>query len=695
MKKLLLILCAIGLIPIISFGQTSSNSCAEADGMSSISANVEYNVASFDGDAPSPNCLSGSASNGEWFKYTPSADYFVYVTSELTQNHFIDEDNPSKDTRVHIYSGACEGLVCLAADDNNGYQETSRVGFSVEANETYYIAWDNLWDSRSFDFKLIELDPDFLTSFSSVDFNAASGRNRGLVDMNGDFLDDVLSISTVEPITITINYQQLDGSFIKESYPIMDAIYTPEWGVSVGDYDRNGYNDFLYGDRLGAHVVKANDTGDDYSIAATSSTVFTQRSNFVDFDNDGNLDIFICDDTAPNEYFINDGTNLTLWESDDPNAPIVEGLGLYPSGGNYGSVWIDYDSDGDSDLFIAKCGGTTERKKNQLFRNNGNLSFTEVSVSANMDDPINAWSSAWGDYDSDGDMDAYVGTSISSEQGKLMQNDSGVFTDVTLEAALNVFEGNGWDDQPFDFNNDGFIDVFTNGSILFNNGDATFTISNNIISTPLGGAVGDFNNDGFLDVLSGFDDKIYTNNGNGNNWLKLNLIGTTSNINGIGARIEVSSPSFNNGSAKKAQIRDVRSGEGFLFMSSLNPHFGLGTDDTIDAVTVYWPSGTIDIILNPAVNTTIQITEGETLSTATTLINDLILYPNPTKRLLNLNSSYGFQNAIYSVFDMTGRRVLNSKLNSKTIDVSELSTGNYILRIIDNGVIKTQKFIKQ
>lgn len=683
MKKKLLILCALGIIPILSFGQTNDNSCDAT----AISAGVEYTVSSFNGDPVSPNCLSGNGLNGEWYEYTPSADHYVFVSSELNQNFDLNNPFNSKDTRVNIYtSTSCSNIQCLTSDEDGGYQLTSKVGFSAVAGETYYIAWDNLWDSSSFDFILNEYDSDFFISFSP-DAVESSGTDKGAVDMNGDFLDDVLSISSS---LVTINYQQSDGSFVKTSYP-SGGTYPASWSLAAGDYDRNGYNDIVYGNSSGAHVVKANNTGDGYSVAATSNSVFTQRTNFVDINNDGNLDVFVCDDVEANEYFINTGTDLELWEGDDPGTtenpnPIDNGLGLIT--GNYGSVWVDYDNDGDSDLFIAKCGSGPI---NQLFRNNGNSTFTEVSIAANMDDGIQTWSSAWGDYDSDGDMDAYVGTSSSSEQGKLMQNDSGIFTDVTLSSALNVFDDYGHENQPFDFNNDGYIDVFSNGNILFNNGDGTFLVYAE--SVPQEGAVGDLNNDGFLDVFS--SNKIYTNSGNGNSWLKLNLIGTISNINGIGARIEVSSPSFNNGSAKKAQIRDVRSAEGFGYMSSLNPHFGLGSDATINTVTVYWPSGTVDVIVNPTVNTTLQITEGETLSTETTLINDLILYPNPTKRLLNLNSNYGFQNAVYSVFDMTGRRVLNSKLSSNTIDVSELSTGNYILRIIDNGIIKTQKFIKQ
>jgi hypothetical protein len=681
MKRILLILIVTGFVPITSFGQNSSNTCLETDNTTPISSAGVFTVSSIDGTAPNPLCPdnSGVANNGEWYRYTPSINYFVTVSSDLAQND-------GKDTRLHIYTGTCGNLQCVVGNDDNGTNFLSTASFNAQAGETYYIAWDNYWGVSNFDFELTETNLGPLVSFTTGSISAP-GNDRGAVDMNGDFLDDVVSISVSN---VTINYQQTDGTFVEATHPIAGGTYTASWSMAAGDFDRNGFNDMVYGNSSGAHVVKANSTGTGYSIAASTSSVFTQRTNFVDFDNDGNLDVFICDDTAPNEYFINDGTNLTLWEGDDPNAPIAGGLGVYPSGGNYGSVWVDYDSDGDSDLFIAKCGGEQARRKNQLFRNNGNLSFTEVSVDANMDDPLSTWSAAWGDYDSDGDMDCFVGSSVIDEAHKLMQNNNGVFTDITASAGLDIFTDKGHENQPFDFNNDGYIDIFSNGNILINDGDGTFTIVS--AGMPQEGAVGDLNNDGFLDV---FNTQIYYNDGNFNNWLKVCLTGTSSNINGIGARIEVSSPSFNNSSPKKAQIRDVRSAQGFAFMSTLNTHFGLGTDQTISTVTVYWPSGTVDVVVNPNINETLYITEGETLSLESTITNNLILYPNPTKGILNLNADYGFENAIYSVFDITGKRVLNDKFNSNSIDVSELSSGNYILRIINNGIIKTQKFIKQ
>ena len=712
MKKKLLIIIAIGILPVISLAQISSNSCDDAETASPIIGNTVYTVDGFDGTAVSTSCsTTGIGTHGEWYKYTPTSDMYIYITSELSQNFNVAGGNNSHDTFVHIFTGTCSNLSCIAGDDDSGYQDTSRTGFSVVANETYYIAWDNIWDSASFDFKIVEIDTDLMITFTNSTINAP-GLDRGVVDMNGDHLDDIVSINSTN---ITINEQQPNGTFSSTMYST-DGIYSASWSMAAADYDRNGYTDLVYGNSSGAHVLKANSDGTAYSVAATSHSVFTQRTNFVDFDNNGDLDIFLCDDVAPNEYFINDGTDLTLWEGDDPNAPIAEGLGLYPSGGNYGSIWIDYDNDGDADLFIAKCGGEPARRQNELFKNNGGLSFSDVSVNTGMDKVLSTWSSAWADFDNDGDMDCFVGSSVSSEPHIFMTNrlevpldgngnpiDGGpLFEDTTSTALPEGFYSFGHENVPYDFNNDGYVDIFSNGNMLINKGDGTFVVysynTTNPDYEPREGAVGDLNNDGFLDIFDSGRIKYndLNNDNNDRNWLKIALNGTSSNINGIGARIVVSSPSFNSNATNKSQIRDVRSAEGFAYMSSLNAHFGLGTDTSADSVTIYWPSGTVDVIVNPTINQTLVVTEGETLGLPSTASDDMILFPNPTKQFLNVNMNViGSERAIYTVFDITGRRVLNNRLLSNTIDVSMLSSGNYILRIINNGKINTQKFIKQ
>jgi PKD repeat protein len=277
------------------------------------------------------------------------------------------------------------------------------------------------------------------------------------------------------------------------------------------------------------------------------------------------------------------------------------GIGDHPNGGNYGSIWVDYNNDGFSDLFIAKCrGGLNTAKINELHRNNGDGTFTNVSVPSNMSDSVQTWSSAWNDFDNDGFLDAVIGASSFTDGGhKFMHNNGdGTFTDITAGSGWDVFPNQSIEYVSYDFNNDGWADVFTNGKIMFNNGDNTFTAVSYSMNV---GAVGDLNNDGFLDVQNG--NTVYYSSSNSNNWTKLQLKGIESNSNGIGARVEIYG-------AWGKQIRDVQSGIGFRHMGTMNVHFGIGAATAIDSIIIKWPSGKIDLICNPAINTPMILTEG-------------------------------------------------------------------------------------
>jgi hypothetical protein len=667
--------------------QTSSNTCSAADGATHITSAGTFSISSFDGTAPPTGCSPGSvADNGEWFAYTPTNDYLVVVSSDIAGNNGID-------TRLQVFNGSCGALNCLAGSDDDGsdiYSRLSVVQFNVEANTTYYISWDNRYDSSAFDFTLTEAAQ--LPIGFTEDTRSGGGPLRGAVDMNNDGLDDIVSIvaknvNDSNVYDINIQEQTGSGSFIGHDHAV-SAPYSASWSLAAGDYNGDGYNDLVWGNGSGVNIVKAINSGTDYVIAETKSGVFTQRTNFTDINEDGRLDIFICHDIAPNIYYMNENSGLEYYQGADTNG-VPEGLGIYPSGGNYGSVWVDYDNDGDIDMFMAKCGGGTERRTNQLFRNNGNGSYTEVAASANLADPIQTWSGAWGDYDNDGDMDVFIGGYNGTSHKMMRNNGDSTFTDITGTTNLGFFAYTGIDNVPVDFNNDGFIDIFSNGNILINDGNPanmSFTVYSS--DMPPQGAVGDLDNDGFLDVTSG--SSIYYNNGNSNNYFKIKLNGSGLNKAGIGSRIEITTNSGN-------QIRDVRSGEGFRYMNSLTTHFGLGADTSITSVKVYWPTGTVDIINNVSANQSITLNEGSTLSTQTeTFAEDLTLYPNPAKSTLFVNTKYNLSDAVYTVFDISGKRVLNNKFGkNNTVNVSSLSTGTYFLRVMQDGLSQTQKFIKE
>jgi hypothetical protein len=167
------------------------------------------------------------------------------------------------------------------------------------------------------------------------------------------------------------------------------------------------------------------------------------------------------------------------------------------------------------------------------------------------------------------------------------------------------------------------------------------------------------------------------------------LQGVQSNRNGIGARIEIY------GTWGK-QIRDVRSGDGFRFMSSLNPHFGIGQATEITQVIIRWPSGIVDTFNNVAIDQSLFVMEGITLNTNENNYAQFKLYPNPTDDYINVETIETQEFVSYQIFDIHGRVVKSSVWNQSTIIVSDLNSGTYFLQLIDTkGKLQSQKFINK
>ncbi|UUC47251.1 FG-GAP-like repeat-containing protein [Flavobacterium cerinum] len=668
MKKITLLLFLLGYVNL-----HAQNTCGTALAIGA----GQYTVPFIDGTGvPSQTCVPGSPSLGtafEWYSYTPTGNFSVTVSTDLPASN-------GRDTRIHVYKGSCGAITCVTGDDDSGNGSTSVASFSAFQGNTYYIVFDNKWDAIGFDFSLTEqpyIAP--LISFTVQPQSLAGFSYKNcVVDMNGDYLDDIVAVGNNQ---MRILYQSANGTYTGTTFPLSGVSHLPSWSIAAGDLDKNGYNDLIFGGGNGATFVKSNADGSAYIAQSFSQYIFCQRTNFIDFNNDGHLDIFVCHDVNPNVIFINDGNNNLTYRQG--------GLGDHLQGGNYGSIWVDYDNDGDSDLFIAKCrGGNISASINELHRNDGNGVFTNVSAQAGLADPIQTWSSAWGDFDNDGDMDVFVGASSNTNgMHKLMRNNGdGTFTDITSTTGIPALTSLGQENVAHDFNNDGYIDIFGPGNtILFNNGNMTFT--KQALGGISNGPIGDLNNDGFLDIHNG--DNIYLNTPNANKWLKLSLKGIQSNANGIGARVEIYGP-------WGKQIRDVRSGDGFRNMSSLNVHFGLGNAVKADLVVIKWPSGIVDTYTNVNQNQHLVVVEGNTLSTTDHNKEQFAIYPNPSRDFIKIQFSDPSVIASKAIFyDVTGRISLSTTIDADVIDVRSLSQGTYILNIESStGEKLSTKFIK-
>ncbi len=442
-----------------------------------------------------------------------------------------------------------------------------------------------------------------------------------ICDMNGDRLDDLVLLNNGK--TLIIHYQgEANQAFSKLEFGKTGS--TDEWSMCIADVDQNGYNDILVGgDYNGLKLYKANNTGTDYIVSTLEqSSLYAQGMNFVDIDNDGHLDIFACHDEGLSLTYRNDGFGGFSNVLD-----LINTASTIPSdnSGNYASCWTDYDQDGDLDLYLSKCSAFAPgnpldgRRVNQLFQNDGLGNFVDVAEAANLRPLNQTWTSSFEDFDNDGDLDCFM---INHERTSKMytNNGDGTFTDRTLESGLkDVLESSdfGFQYNVNDFDNDGYLDIIYGETkfdnyLFHNNGDFTFSITKNPFTDAefkrVNFVSGDLNNDGFIDLYAGTwqktrnQDRLYLNEGNDNNYLKIFLEGSKSNLNAIGASLRIYGD-------WGVQIREIRSGESYGLMNSFVAHFGIGSAEFIDSLVVNWPSGLREKLCNISPNQTLYLQE--------------------------------------------------------------------------------------
>lgn len=561
---------------------------------------------------------------------------------------------------------------------------------------------------------LIFLFP-FLILNGQVSFSSTSGIFQdsanfsgvciGVADMNGDGLDDIIRLDSA--IYLSVEYQNSGGSF--GNHYIGKVSIAPQWSLCVADVDQNGFNDILVGGTFDSlKLFKANVDGTSYARSELpySDTLFIQGTNFMDINGDGWVDVFAGNDDGDNSKYENDGTgNFAV-----NNALInTQTIPVSDNSGNYGSVWTDYDNDGDHDLYISKCrSGVTDptdpRRINMLLQNDGNNNFTEVAASAGLASGDQSWSADFGDIDNDGDLDAFVINHYTLST-LFENNGDGTFTDITsssgLAPHLNFY---GIQVLFRDFDNDGFVDLFLTGKedrIFFNNGDRTFTTA----TDPFPGghiesaAIGDLNHDGFLDIYAGYaeffttpsetPDTLFLNNGNEHHFFAITLKGIHSNINAIGARIELYG-------AWGKQIREVRGGESYGIMNTFTQHFGLGNETQIDSVVIRWPrklngNFVTDKIILPAIDQFMVVEEGMTTGIAGLNEEAVNIFPNPVRGQVAIEIAAPFQGKLQmEVYDLAGRKILQTseKLFQGgipfSLDISGIHSGIYLLRLIND-----------
>ena len=465
----------------------------------------------------------------------------------------------------------------------------------------------------------------FTNATSELSGTTASGGCVGVCDMNGDGLDDIATLDNSRDLVV--HYQNADGTYSRVDYGAVSG--ASQWGMSLGDVDNDGHKDLISGGSYdGVHYMNIDGPGAAVLGSLNNGSMFTQCVNMADIDNEGSADYFACHDDAAPRIWLNDGNGSLAFDGgvmDFTSNPVSD------MSGNYGSTWTDFDNDGDIDLYISKCRqGVSDpndpRRWNRLFVNDGNGNYTELTDQYGLTNHNQSWSSDFADIDNDGDFDLVTTNHDATIQ--LFENDgTGHFSEITAGSGLEV---TGFLLQSImrDFDNDGFMDLLIAGGsayLFMNDGDNTFT------ATPLPSApktlhsfgLGDLNSDGFIDIFASYGDgyvtadpntpdRLWLNDGNANHWFAVNLEGTVSNRDAIGARTEIFGP-------WGVQVREVRAGESYGIVNSFTAHFGLGAATTVDSVRITWPSGNVDVYDDLDADQSITVIENTCIAPVATI----------------------------------------------------------------------------
>ncbi|HKC89578.1 MAG TPA: CRTAC1 family protein [Blastocatellia bacterium] len=444
------------------------------------------------------------------------------------------------------------------------------------------------------------------------------------------------------------------------------GVADPGWamGVSVADYDNDGYDD-LYVTCFGPNKLyhnRGDGTFEDVTAkAGVGDPRFSTGAAWGDYDRDGDLDLFV---TNYVDFKLDDlpqfgkgalcqyraiavqcgprglpGAGDTLYRNNgdgtftdiSKQAKVDDPKGYY----GLGVTWTDFDDDGWPDIFVAN-----DATPNYAYRNNHDGTFTEMGFMLGVAVDENgveqgSMGVSIGDYDRDGRLDLIVTNFADQYNTIYRKGPDGAFTDVsratkTADVSLPFV---GWGVKFFDYDNDGWLDLLVvNGHVypqvegafpggmygqrkLFyrNLRDGTFAEIG--LSIPAlaerrasrGAAFGDYDEDGDVDVIVNEIDGAPTllrNDGGSKagHWISLKLQGTKSNRNAVGARVELKAGGL-------TQVDEVRAGDSYISHSDWRLHFGLGAATVVDEITIRWPGGGVEKLTKVKADQVVKIVE--------------------------------------------------------------------------------------
>ncbi len=414
-------------------------------------------------------------------------------------------------------------------------------------------------------------------------------------------------------------------------------------GVTVGDYDNDGYPD-IYVTDYGPNILYHNNGDGTFTDVTKKAGVggneFSVGAVWFDYDNDGLLDLYVGNyikfDINYKYYYAPDGFPGPLAYSGESDRlyhnlgngtfeDVTEKMGVFqPNGRAMGVAAADYDNDGYPDIYVSN-----DHMENYLYHNEGGKGFKNVAemagVAANeMGDATISMAVDFADYNEDGLLDIFVSDNRYCSLYNNKQKPR--FEDMSNKSGIAQYTGQfvGWASSFFDYDNDGDEDLFkVNGELQHEYGQEDQLFENdgtgNFTDVSLkhgdyfkkeyvgrGACFGDYDNDGDLDVyivnLNSYGVLLRNDGGSRNNWLLLDLEGTKSNRDAVGARVKVTA-------GGKVQYQYKESASGYLSQNDPRLHFGLGKANKIDRMEIRWPSGKMQVLENVKVNQILKVKE--------------------------------------------------------------------------------------
>jgi len=496
------------------------------------------------------------------------------------------------------------------------------------------------------------------------------GPGCAFIDYDNDGYPDILLVNGEDwpghfhagATTPKLYHNNRDGTFTDVTRKAGLAVPMFGMGVAVGDYDNDGFDD-LFITALGqSHLFHNNGNGTFTEVTKLAGlwgpSEFSTSAAWVDYDRDGKLDLVVANyvqwteqtdlyctlDGAHKSYCTPEsykGTSVRLWHNlgggKFEDATQRAGLGD-PTSKSLGISILDYNGDGWPDILIAN-----DTQPNKLYVNKKDGTFEERGVTSGIAFSEDGVARAGmgvdaADYDHSGHPSVII-SNFANQMVSLYHNEgNGLFVDEAPQSEVGraTLVTLGFGCFFFDYDNDGWPDIFVaDGHIedaiehvqkrvsyaepshLFHNlgggkfQEVTAQMGAAFIAPRVarGTAYADIDNDGFLDVLVATNSGpafLFHNEGGSNHSLRLKLVGTKSNRDGIGAVARVMSNNI-----KDTQSKMLRSGSSYLSQSELVLTFGLGVQTKADSVEIDWPSGQIDKLSNVNAGQTVTVEEGK------------------------------------------------------------------------------------